>query len=191
MTIQKLFLALIIVMGLAVAGHGVFWWSAAGELRDGFAAWVEERRAAGWTISHGKLATGGYPLEVTADIDNPDIASPGNPAKWRWRGDRLRLTLELMNPRELLFSTAGAHRLHTNHGGRPETVEAVIGSATGKGRPSRDGRVEAIVLDLDAVEAKRKGAPEILRIGRLGMTVFIPQRSGETSSKPADREPAE
>ena len=190
MTIQRLFLAFVIVVALAVAGHGIFWWSAAGEMRDGVAAWIEDRRAAGWTISHGKLMTGGYPLQVSADIDNPDIAGPGKPAKWRWQGDLLRLTVELMNPREILFSSAGAHRVHTNHGGRQEIVEAVVASAKGKGRPGRDGTTEAIVLDLDAVEAKRKGAPETLRIGRLGMTLFIPQRSGETAAMPADREPA-
>ena len=178
------------IVALVAAGHGIFWWSAAGELRDGVSAWVEVRRAAGWTISHAAPVIGGYPLRVSAEIDNPDIADPENGGGWRWQGERLRLTVELMNPREILFSAAGRHRVRMNLAGSQEIIDVVTGAARGKARPGRDGRTEFVALDLAEVKASRKDAPGVLRLGRLKLTLFMPKRSGGDASAAADREPA-
>ena len=189
-TIRRLSIAFGSFVTLAVAAHGAYWWIAAGELRDGFSAWVEDRRAAGWTLTHGAPVIGGYPLRVSADIDDPDIAGSGDPSGWRWQGERLQLMLQLWSPREILFSFAGRHRVHAKHGERREILDATIGSADGRARLASDGRVESIVLDVTAVKASRAGAPEILRVGQLAVRLFMPAHSGDTPATPEDREPA-
>ena len=188
--IRRLLIAFGLIVALAAAVHGAYWWIAAGELRDGFSTWVEDRRAAGWTIAHGAPVIGGYPTRVSADIDDPDIAGPGDPARWRWQGASLRLVLRLWTPREISFSFAGRNRVHANHGERHEILEATIGSADGRARLASDGRIESIVLDIGAVEVSRAGAPEILRVGQLGLRLFMPEHAGAPSAKREDREPA-
>ncbi len=194
MAIRRLLIAFGSIVALTVAAHGALWWIIAGELRTGISAWVEERRAAGWTIGHAAPTIGGYPMRVRATIGDPDIAvpgpGPGDPARWRWRGTSLRLALRPWKPREILFSFAGVHRVHANHGERREIFEATVGSANGRARLASDGRVESIILDVGAVEASRPGAPERLRLGQLGLTLLMPERSGEAAAKPEDEEPA-
>ena len=193
-TIRRLLIAFGAIVALAVAAHGAFWWIVAGELRDGVSAWVEERRAMGWTITHAAPAIDGYPMRVRASIDDPDIAVPGarlgDPVRWRWRSARLRLELRPWNLRDVLFSFAGRHRVHANHGERREQFEAKLGSASGRARLAPDGQLESIVLDVGAVEASRPGTPEIVRVGQVGLTLSMPRRSGEAAAKPEDREPA-
>ena len=95
MTIRRLLIGFGAVAMVAVAAHGVYWWIAAGAFSDGISAWAEHRRAAGWTISHAAPVIGGYPLSVRATIGDPDIAGPGKPAAWRWRGPTVGLVARL------------------------------------------------------------------------------------------------
>ncbi len=178
------------IVALAVAAHGVYWWFIAGGLRDGFSAWVEDRRAAGWVIGHAPAKIGGYPLHVQATIGDPDIAGPAGPAEWRWRGPSLRLTLRPWRPREILVSAPGRHRVQTKHGDRREIVETTAQSVDGRVRLAPDGRVESIVLNVVAADAHRPGIPGRLHLDRLGLTLFLPDGSGDAAAQPDDGEPA-
>ena len=192
--IRRLLIAFGSIVALAVAAHGAYWWIIAGELQNGISAWVEERRAMGWTIAHAAPAIDGYPMRVRATIGDPDIAvpgaGPGDPVRWRWRSASLQLELQPWNPREVLFSFAGRHRVHANHGERREKLEAMLGSASGRARLASDGQIQSVVLDVGTLEASRAGAPEIVRVGRLGLTLVMPERPGAAAAKPADVEPA-
>lgn len=191
--IRRLVIAFCALVALAVLAHGVYWWIIADEFRNGIAAWVDERRAAGWTISHAAPAIDGYPMRVRAIIGNPDIAIPGTASgdsvRWRWQSDRLGLELQPWKLHDILFSIVGQHRVYAYRGKRQEKFEATLGSASGQVRIASDGRMEFIVLDVGAVEASRLGTPEILRVGRLGLTLFMLERSGDAAAKPAGGEP--
>ena len=194
MAIRRFLIVFGSIVALAVAAHGALWWIVAGELQNGISAWVEERRAAGWTIGHSAPTIGGYPMRVLATIGDPDIAvpgaDPGDPARWRWQGTSLRIALQPWKPREISFSFAGRHRVHANHGERREIFVATVGSANGRAHLTSDGRVERILVDVGAVEASRPGAPERLRLGQLGLTLLMPEHSNEAVAKPEDEEPA-
>jgi hypothetical protein len=188
-TIRRLLLGFAVVVALAAAAHGAFWWIVADQLRDGFAAWAGERRGEGWTIRHGPVSVGGYPLQAWADIEGPDFADPGNGMAWRWQGERLRLRLDLLSLEEILFSFPGRQRLDVRHAKRREIFDAHLGTADGRARPGPDGRTRSVVLDLADIEARRKGTPEVLRLGRLGVTVFVPDPASDAVAA-EDREPA-
>ena len=192
--IRRLLIAFGALVTLAIAAHGVYWWIIADVLHNRISAWVEERRAVGWTISHAVPVIDGYPTRVRAIINNPDItipgAVPGHPVRWRWRSNRLGLELQPWIQRKILFSIVGRHRVYASRGERQERVEATLGSASGQARIASDGRMESVVLDVGAVDASRPGAAKLFRVGRLGLTLSMPERSSEAVAKLAGREPA-
>lgn len=83
-----------------IAGHTALWVSATDHLKSGFAAWVAQRRAAGWQIEAGSPARGGWPLAATLTI--PDLSLSAGPAdapgRIAWRADRVVLSLSVRHP---------------------------------------------------------------------------------------------
>ncbi len=189
-SIRKWLLAFGSIVALAVAAHGAYWWLVADGLRDGFSAWVEDRRAAGWVIGHAPAKIDGYPMRVRATIGDPDIAGPAGPVGWRWSGPRLRLTLRPWRPREILVSAPGRHRVQTKHGDRQEIVETTAQSVDGRVRLAPDGRVQSIVLDVVAAAAHRPDVPGRLQLDQLGLTLFLPDAAGDAAAQPDSGEPA-
>ncbi len=196
MAIRRPLIAFASLVALGVAAHGAFWWIVAGELGDGISAWVEQRRGEGWVISHAPPAIGGYPMRVRATIADPDIAGPGDPARWRWRGTSVAIMLQPWKPREIWFSFAGRHRLRIHRGARQENFESRAGSADGRAQLASDGRLDSIQLDLGAVEVELADQPKRLRLGRLRLTLQVPRgagpvpgESGAAATKPDDVEP--
>ena len=60
---------------LLVAAHFAIWRYEASQLEAGFADWLAQRRAAGWTATVGASSLGGWPLAATLSV--PDIALQG------------------------------------------------------------------------------------------------------------------
>ncbi|SVE27637.1 uncharacterized protein METZ01_LOCUS480491, partial [marine metagenome] len=137
-TIRRLLIALVGFVTLAVAAHGVYWWVIADVLHKGVSTWVEERRAAGWTISHAAPVIDGYPTRVRAIIDDPDIVIPsvvsGDSVRWRWRSNRIGLEIQPWNKRKFSFSIVGRHRVYSSRGGHQKNFEVTLGSVSGQAR---------------------------------------------------------
>lgn len=189
MTIRRLLIGFAAAVAFAVAAHGVYWWIAVDRLERGFAAWVEERRADGWTVTHGAPGFGGYPLRVRTSIADPDLAGPGDPPRWRWRGAGLVLGVALWRPREIRFSSPGRHRLAIGHDGRTETVDAVAASVVGRARTGADGRLESLVLEAASVDAVGSRMVGRLHIGRLDAALFVPGSPGGEAARADGTEP--
>lgn len=93
------------VAGVIVLGYYLLWRAGAEEMQKGVAQWVDDQRAAGFTVAHGEVRPDGFPFFLRVHIDNPDVTTPEG---WRWRADRLSLDALPYELNKLIFSPAGA-----------------------------------------------------------------------------------
>lgn len=73
------------LLGLLGAGHLVLWNALAGAIEGGMAVWAEDRRAAGWDVSHGPPERHGWPFAAAVRFPGLTIASgPASPVAFVW-----------------------------------------------------------------------------------------------------------
>lgn len=65
---RRLWLILLGALLLLIAGDALYWRIAENRLDTGFFAWMEARRAAGWTATAGLPVRGGWPLAATLSV---------------------------------------------------------------------------------------------------------------------------
>jgi hypothetical protein len=98
---------------LLVTGHFAVWRYEADQLDAGFAGWLAQRRAAGWTVSTGAPVRGGWPLAATLSV--PDVVLQGGdpdiPGGLAWSTGRLELRVDLLSPGTLQLRTEGMQHL--------------------------------------------------------------------------------
>ena len=58
-----------VVLVLAALGWGVYWWIGAAATERGIAAWLDARRAEGWTAEVSALDTRGFVANPNGDFD--------------------------------------------------------------------------------------------------------------------------
>jgi hypothetical protein len=96
-----------------LAAHFAVWRYEAGQLDAGWAAWIADRRAAGWTVSTGAPERGGWPLAATLSV--PQVALQGGepdiPGGLAWSAERLELHVDLLSPGTLAVRADGAQHL--------------------------------------------------------------------------------
>jgi hypothetical protein len=116
----KLWIVLLAVLLLLLAADTLYWQIAVRHLEDGFAAWVAQQRAAGWTEANQAPARGGWPLAATLTVPTISLAggSPGIPGGMAWSADRLVLSVALPRPDQLQIAAEGRQRLRIS--GNPE-----------------------------------------------------------------------
>jgi hypothetical protein len=106
---------------LACAVYAVVWFQVATALRGGIEAWVVQQRSQGVEIGFEHLQVTGFPFAWRARIEAPLIqasapaapqagaASAARRLLWRWRPERVTLTVEPWRPATWLIDTPGAH----------------------------------------------------------------------------------
>jgi hypothetical protein len=106
-TLARILIALLLLV--ALAGYTIWWRGVAQRIETQATAWVEARRAEGWTVTTGMLAVGGFPFGWTLDagptlLQRPEglrlelaalsaRAAPWSPHRVRVEGDRPTLAL--------------------------------------------------------------------------------------------------
>ena len=110
---RRLWIVLIATPLLLVAADTLYWHLAERNLDDGFAGWVAEWRASGWTATMGQPARGGWPLAATLTV--PEVllqgGDPDIPGGVAWKTDRLVLRTVLLRPGLLEVASQGMQRL--------------------------------------------------------------------------------
>ena len=98
---------------LAAALHTAIWQGATSRLAQGFQAWAGERRALGWTITHGTPVRGGWPLSVRLTV--PDFELAGGPrttfTDLHWQAEALSLRVSLLDWDRLVVAPSGRQRV--------------------------------------------------------------------------------
>ena len=111
-------LALTGLVALLLGGDALYWHYVAGQLDDGFRAWVAAQRAAGWTVRASPPRLGGWPLAATLHITGIDL-SGGDldiPGGMRWQAERLSLRVYLLHPQRLEAIAGGTQHLRLGYG---------------------------------------------------------------------------
>jgi hypothetical protein len=117
---RKLWIAVLAVPLLLVAADSLYWFIAKRHLEDGFAAWVAQARANGWTITTGKPEAGARPASATLPV--PTVPLQGGDRDilggLTWTAERLVLQVSLLRPRLLVVEPQGEQQLRLS--GNPE-----------------------------------------------------------------------
>src|SRR5689334_14911303 len=85
---------------LIIAAQTAYWYWAELQLREGFAAWLSARRAAGWTATAGPIVRGAWPLTATLAVRDLrlDGGEPDIPGGLSWGAERVVLRVPLLSP---------------------------------------------------------------------------------------------
>lgn len=117
--VRRTFVALAATLALLALADTVLWRVAISWLEQDLAVWQAQRRAAGWTLTAGPPARGGWPW--AARLDLPALALTGGqadlPGGVAWRGERVGLAVALLRPQWLVVTVGGAQDLRL--GGLP------------------------------------------------------------------------
>jgi hypothetical protein len=115
---RRLWIVLVAAPLLLVAADTLYWRVAAHNLEEGFAGWLAERRATGWTATTQPPVRGGWPLAATLTV--PEVRLAGGqqdfPGGITWSAERLTLRVGLLRPGRLEVAAEGAQRLRLADG---------------------------------------------------------------------------
>ncbi len=142
---------LLALLALA-AGHTALWYVMAGQIEQGFAIWVAQRRAQGWRVEHAPPMRGGWPFSASSTIPGLRLegASATVPGGVALASDRVVLRVVLPRIDRLRVEMPATQRLR-------------IG---GIDLPFAADRLEAVVmLAMDTPPSGAELRAERLRIG--------------------------
>ena len=166
---------------VAILGYVVFWFTVAGVAEKQVRAWIQTQAAQGVTVTHGALATGGFPFRVDVRIDTPAAAWPGG----TWRGPALMLSAAPWDWRRLNWRADGVHTVTwTGRGGEARKATLTARHLEGWGEASGGGlpRVEAWMTEgaLEISGGKAGDGPGGPITARGVLLHILPPGSGET-----------
>ncbi len=155
----------IIWAGIAIAaivlGYGGAWLYAAGLMRDVVERWAADRRAGGWTVTHGPVAVEGFPFALHARVEAPHVARNEAGELRAWDGPAVTVTFRPWDMRRIDFSAPGTHRLRFGPAGRRRDATVTARRAAGRAILDAAGRVQRLSITLGgAALAPRRDGPE-------------------------------
>lgn len=159
------------IAAVVLLAYFMLWRTGAHEMKKAVGVWVDDQRAAGYTVSHGDLIADGFPFFLRLHIEDPQIAAPG---VWDWRTERLTIDALPYDLNKLIFSTRSEQRISladygewrmtaddfrvsvANDKKRDWVFAATIGGA--KAARAADGAtvsLESLIIDLSPGEADK------------------------------------
>jgi hypothetical protein len=116
--LRRFLILVVAIPVVAVIADTGLWFLATSRLEAGVHQWVSDARSQGWIVEAGPPARGGWPL--AAEVSFPDVTvngvGPGLPLPLTWRVERVRITLALAHPRDLVVGGEGAQHLRFGTG---------------------------------------------------------------------------
>ncbi|MEZ5669876.1 MAG: DUF2125 domain-containing protein [Alphaproteobacteria bacterium] len=94
---------------LLVAGYVGYWHYLESELQRFIDEWIADQREAGVQVTHGTITTGGFPLEVYADIPAPALTATTGAQTVSWQGETLRISFVPWDFLTYRFDSPGEH----------------------------------------------------------------------------------
>jgi hypothetical protein len=117
---RRLWIILLATPLVLVAADTLYWRVAERHLEDGFAAWLADRRASGWTATAQPPVRGGWPLAATLAVPGVYLqgTDPDFPGGLTWSADGVALRVALLRPGAVEVSATGMQ--HLRLGENPE-----------------------------------------------------------------------
>lgn len=182
---RRLWLILLGALLVLIAGDALYWRIAENSLEAGFLAWMDARRAAGWTATAGPPVRGGWPLAATLSV--PDVSLTGGEPDiaggLTWSAARLVLRIQLLRPRRLEVALHGMQHLRLADGPDVPYTADRLGALLPlqAGAPPRSFTITA--SSLRAGIPTGTGATSALTVGSLHLHGEL--RPGAQSGEPA------
>ncbi|WP_284945433.1 DUF2125 domain-containing protein [Acidisoma cladoniae] len=111
--IRRVLAGLILLLILVGAAWTGVWFIVAGRLADHLAAWEQQEKAQGWTITHGTPSRTGWPM--AAGITLPDFSVTGGddilPGGIAWNAEAVTLALDIRHPNDLFVGVTGREQI--------------------------------------------------------------------------------
>ncbi|MGH7154609.1 MAG: DUF2125 domain-containing protein [Acetobacteraceae bacterium] len=121
--------ALVLIVGGAAT---VYWYIVARQLGDGFTAWANARRAAGWSVASASPHFAGWPRSAVLVL--PDLrlsgGEPDIPGGISWRASRAEISIDLLHPHAITIDSHGVQH---------------VGSVSRPGWPFRAAELRALL----------------------------------------------
>jgi len=157
--------SLLCAAGLVLASV-VWWWVVADRARSAVAAWAEDARARGWTVTGSPIRISGWPFRAKLRVDGPAVVAPA----FKWAGETIKGEVSLYSSAQVRVRFAGPQSI-TVLGDR--TLTAASGEA--KLLVGDNGvveRVEGALLGVVLAFGTEAGAS----VERLDATVDFPEK---------------
>lgn len=139
------------IPALLVAAYVGYWFYLESQLRSFVLGWIEDQRAAGLQVSHGTIATGGFPFSVYADIPAPGITALAGEDMVSWQGESLRISFPPWDFLTYRFESPGEHLVAMVGAQSFAKWSLLAGTAAGSWA-IRSGGAGALELELAQVE---------------------------------------
>ncbi|MCG8361296.1 MAG: DUF2125 domain-containing protein [Kiloniellales bacterium] len=157
MSLRRLSLVALALLLVALAGLSGLWLWSAEQLEQGVARWADKQRERGYRISYQGPSIDGFPVQLEALFETPEVASPKG---WRWSGPPVSGRSQIMAPTTIEARFPGLHRVTSEDAEMPLQAELEAASATALIDLDGRGRVESAEAALGgvALEAPKIGA---------------------------------
>jgi hypothetical protein len=183
-SLRRSLAVLILLLILLGAGWTGLWYVVANRLADHVAAWEQQQRAQGWTITHGTPTRTGWPM--AAGITLPGLTVSGGarylPGGIVWQTASLTLALDIRHPNDLFLGVSGRQSLAV--AGRPavpfQATKFIGRMALLPG--DRPGLVQLHAIGLIAALQKPDGTPEPLAVADLAAAMQADDTADATGS---------
>ena len=140
---------------LAAGGTlSAYWLWSADQLAARIATWSDEQRARGYEVSYRGPAIGGYPFGLTAQLEEPRLASPQG---WRWQGPSVSGRAALWDPFTITLDFSGLHRVTDTLSAATKPVEAEGARATAVVHLQSSGRIDRATAEVAGLTLRRSG----------------------------------
>ncbi len=95
---------------LALA-YSAGWYVVASRLETIVLAWIDDRRAQGWTATYDSMRLEGFPFAWRARLEKPVLASDRTSSPFRWSGPVITLGWKPWRPERVGYVATGEHRI--------------------------------------------------------------------------------
>lgn len=96
---------------IAAALYAGAWYASAHLLRGEVEHWLEARRAEGYGIRVGSLATAGFPSRIAVRLTDLDLNAPPARGRWTWRTPAVDVTASPLHLGHIVIDLSGTHQL--------------------------------------------------------------------------------
>ena len=150
---RRWWLALPLLLVLAVVLHTAIWRAMAARMEQGVAVWTAERRVLGWGVQHAPAVRGGWPLSVRLRLPGFELVGGPRttPSSLHWRAEALELRVAMLDWDTLLVSPRGLQRLEVDGQEFPFAADRMeLSLPLEGGRTPREGALEVERLRLNS-----------------------------------------
>ena len=158
-----------IAFGVLVAAYAVYWWVAAGEIRNRIEQAVldQGRIEAAWS----GLGVYGFPYRFTSSFTDPVVAAPHTPEQWRWEADEFSASFLPYDFGHVIFDVEGEQRLSfrdvTQRDAPRRNWRIRTEGAWSSYVPMKGELFGRLAIDIRKLDAEREGSEETLQADRL------------------------